>query len=108
MLAGRGQFLAVDRPNGRVGVGFGRTGVSAAGSSLVGFPFWLATRLRWELGPRTWTVKIVTSGRFKALLSRTLEELHFADSEEGRLGALRAIHHVEEGRYDDLLRLPPK
>jgi hypothetical protein len=59
-----GYFTKHERPRGVILTRVRRTGVEPSMGCLVGFPVWLATRVRWQLsGKRTWSVEVRVPNR---------------------------------------------
>ncbi len=103
MLKGKWQPALVKRAGGPVTIAFGRTGVYPAGGWLLLLPVWLFIRLRWQIGDQTWTVRACTAGRFRSVMTRTLDERRFNSKEEARAGAQAMLRHARSGFYDEQL-----
>ena len=105
MLKGRsGMGVVVQRPGGPVSVTFGRTGVTPTGGCAVLFPVWLFRRIQWQLGDQTWTLTVSTSGKYKNLLTRKLDESTFTTKADGQAAAEKVLEYVREGGFDEQLR----
>ena len=87
------------RPGGNLAVRYRRTGVEPAGFDFL-FPIWAITRIRWQFGPRTWSVEVNAPGRFRnALTNRVFEERVATRALAWEL-AQRVAERVERGEFD--------
>lgn len=98
--------LVEDRPTGKFSVSFRRTGVQpTAGGCGCLIPFWVFSRLRWQLGPRTWTVQ-VRAGKALPLgttvFRQVVLEQTAASKEEGQRLANGVLRQLRAGELDHL------
>lgn len=80
-----------------------RRGVEPSGGCLLGFPFWLVTRLRWQISPsRLWSVEVVgpASLRRALLTQRRLLHLTFETKEAAMIAAAEFVDRVGSGEFD--------
>ena len=93
----------VKRPTGTFFVVAGRTGVQPSGGCAVGFPIWLVSRLRWQAGPRTWSVEAVaplSRQRWNTRLRR-LDRWDFDSRDAAEAFVPEVVRRLSDGEYDD-------
>jgi hypothetical protein len=93
---------AIERPSGTYFVFVGRTGVEPSGGCALGFPFWAVSRLRWQLGPRTWSIEVSApwSERRWNARSRRLERWSFKTRGEAEAFLSEVVDRVRRGEFD--------
>lgn len=98
--------LVEERPTGKFSVSFRRTGVQpTAGGCGCLIPVWMFSRLRWQAGPRTWTVQVRT-GKSLPLATTVFRKVVFEQTapskEEGQRLANEVLRRVRAGELDHL------
>lgn len=92
----------IKRPSGVYFVVAGRTGVETGGGCALAFPLWAITRLRWQFGPRSWSVEVSapwTLNRWNAHLRR-LEQWTFESRREAEAFIPEVVERVRRGEFD--------
>ena len=81
----------------------GRTGVEPSGGScLLSLPWWAISRLRWQLGRRTWSVEVSApwSGRRWNARLRRVQRWSFETYGEAEAFLPQAVERVRRGEFD--------
>lgn len=94
---------AIVRPSGTYFVLIGRTGVEPSGDIALGFPLWAITRLRWQFGPRTWSVEVSApwSRRRWNSRARRLKRWSFKTRGEAEAFFPEAVELARRGDFDN-------
>jgi len=98
--------LGEERPTGRFSLSFRRTGVQpTAGGCGCLIPLWMVSRLKWQAGPRTWTVQVRT-GKSLPLGTTVFRQVVFEraapSKEEGQRLANEVLRRLRAGELDHL------
>ena len=98
-----GVVWPIKRPHHTCFVQVRRSGVEPSGGCLLGFPLWLATRLRWQLSHnRSWTVEVVAPLALRQLLrsQRRLLLESYQTEEAAMKVAEKIAQRAAEGDFD--------
>lgn len=92
----------IERRSGTYFVVLGRTGVESSGGCALGLPLWVVSRLRWQIGPRTWSVEVSAplSGRRWNARLRRLERWSFKTRGEAEAFVPEVVNRVRRGEFD--------